>query len=98
MLLELVCREVGHDEGEHIADDSGKVAPSEALALYEIHHSTDEGKVPVVPQVDVHRAGGLGEHHQGVDTQADGNNESPHGGVVSYGGGGGPTHVENAEL
>ena len=68
VLLEAFGCEVGHDEREHIAHDGSEVAPTETLALHEIDHGADEGEMPVVPQVDVHRARSLGEHHEGIDT------------------------------
>ena len=98
VFLETLGGEVGHDEREHVAYDGGKVAPCQTLALHEIDHGAYESEVPVVPQVDVDGARGLGEHHQGVDAQADGYDECTHGGVVGHGGGGGPAHVEDVEL
>ena len=54
--------------------------------------------MPVVPQVDVDRAGRLGDEHEQVDTEADGDYERAHGGVVGHGCGCGPAHVEHLEL
>ena len=61
--LELVGGIVGHDQGDDVADDGGEEAPQDAVAG-EVDHGTDEGEVPVVPEVDVDRAGGLGNKHQ----------------------------------
>ena len=98
VLLELLCREVSHNQSEHIADDSGEVAPSEALVLDEIHYGADEGEVPIVPQVDVHRACGFRQHHQEVHTQTNRYDQCADGGVVSHGSSCRPSHVEDAEL
>ena len=72
VFLELVRREVGADQCDDVADDGGKIAPCQAFTSYKVGHGTNEGKMPVIPQVDIHRACGLGDEHQQVHTQADG--------------------------
>ena len=54
--------------------------------------------MPVVPQVDVHRAGTLRDEEQEVDAQTDGDDQRADGGVIGHGGGSRPAHVEHAEL
>ena len=96
--LEAVGRKVGTNQRNHVADDGGEVTPQQALVEDEINHGANEGEMPVVPQVDIHRACGLRDEHQEVDTQADRDDERPHGRVVGHGGGSRPTHIEDVEL
>ena len=98
ILLKTVGGKVGHHQRDDIAHDGCEVAPQQALVHHEIGHGTDEGEMPVVPKVDVHRARAFGDEQQEVHTQANGNDERTHGSVVGHGGGGGPPHVEHLEL
>ena len=68
MLLELLGRQVGHDQCDDVADDGSKIAPQQRLAHDEISHSANKGEVPVVPEVNIDCAGALGKQHQQVDT------------------------------
>ena len=95
--LELVGCEVGKHKGDNVADDGCEEAPQDAVGS-KIDYGADEGIVPVVPQVNVDGAGGLGQQHDNVDRQADGDDEGTHRCVVGDGGGCGPTHVEHLEL
>ena len=96
--LELLGCEVGHHQCDDVADDGGEVAPCQRLVHDEICHSTNEGEVPVVPEVDVDRAGTFGNEQQEVDAQTDGDDECANGSVVSYSCSCGPAHVEYTEL
>ena len=95
--LELLGGHVGKDEGDDIADDGGEETPHDAVGE-EIDYGTDECEMPVVPQVDVHRACEASEQQQEVDTEANWDDECAHGGVVSHGCGCRPSHVEDVKL
>ena len=98
ILLEPVGRQVGHDKGEDVTHDSCEITPEKALVEDKIDHGTDEGKMPVVPQVDVDSARSLRDDHEEVDAKTDGDDEGTHSGVVSHRSGSGPAHVEDAEI
>ena len=96
--MELVGSEVCHDKRDDVTDDSGEITPEKALVENEIDHSTDESEMPVVPQVDIDRARGLRDDHEEIDAEADRDDESAYGGVVSDRGSSGPAHVEDTEV
>ena len=98
VFLELVCRKVGHYQRDDIAHDSSKVAPDEALSHNEIGNGTDEGEVPVIPQVDVHRTGATCNQQKEVDTQADRDNECTDSRVIGNGSSSRPTHIKHLQL
>ena len=94
--LELLGSQVGHHQCNDVAHDGSEIAPCQTLIHHEIGHGTNESEMPVVPEVDIHRAGGLGNQHQEVHAQTDGDNQRTYGRVVSHGGSGRPSHVEHA--
>ena len=98
MLLELLCSQVGHDQCHDVADDGGEVAPQQALVHDKVGHSTDEGKVPVVPQVYVNGACTLREQHQEVHTQTDRDNERTDSRTIGHSGSSRPAHVKDTQL
>ena len=98
IFLEFLGCEVGTYQCDDIADDGCKVAPCQAFAHNEVGYSADESKMPVVPQVNVHGTSGLGDKHQQVYAQTDGDDQCTYGRVVGYGSCGRPTHVENVQL
>ena len=95
--LEAFGAHVGQHEGDDVAHDGGEEAPHDA-AGHEVDDGADEGEVPVVPQVDVHRARAAQQEQHEVHAQADGNDERAHQRVVGHGGGCGPAHVEHLQL
>ena len=95
--LEFLGRDIGQDKRDDIADYGTEESPRERVAG-EVDYGADEGEVPVVPEVDVDGARGLGEEHQKVDAQTHGDDERAHGSVVGHRGGCGPSHVEHLEL
>ena len=54
--------------------------------------------MPVVPQVDIDRAGTLGNDQQEIDAETDGDDECSDCGIISHSGGSGPSHVKDLEL
>ncbi len=95
--LEFLGGHVCKDEGDDIADDGGEEAPYDAVGE-EKDDGTDECEVPIVPQVDVHRACEASEQEQEIDAEAHGDDECAHSGVVCHGCGCRPSHVEDVEL
>ena len=89
---------VSNNQRDDIADNGCHIAPHKLLVEDEIGHGSDEGKVPIVPKVDVHRACGLGDQHQQVDAQTDGDNQSSNGCIIGHRRGGRPSHVEHLQL
>ena len=98
VLLELLCGQICTYQCNDVADDGCKVPPKQTLTHHEVSHGTDKGEMPVVPEVDVHRTGGLGYQHQEVDSQADWDNQGTHRCVISHGSGCRPTHVKHVQL
>ena len=96
--LELRSSKVCHNQRVDVAHDSGKIAPCQALIHNEISYRANEGEVPVVPQVDIYGTCGLGNEHQEVNTQTNGDNQSSNCCVISYCCCSRPTHIENAKL
>ena len=96
--LELRGRAVGNNQRDDIANDRREVAPIEVLVENEVDHSADKGEMPIVPEVDVHRACSFCKQHQQVYTQANGDNEHTHGRVVSHGCCGWPSHIKHLEV
>ena len=96
--LELLGRQVGHHQGDDIADDGSEIAPSQALIHHEVSHGSDKGEVPVVPQVDIHCARAFCDKQQEVHTQTDGDDQCAHRRVIGHCRSSRPTHVEHAEL
>ena len=70
----------------------------QARVAGEEDHGSDESEMPIVPKVDIDGAGCLGQEHQEIDAEADGNNEGSDGSVVGHGGSGRPAHVEYLQL
>ena len=66
--LELLGGQVGHYQCNDVAHNCGEITPSQALVHYKISHGTNESKMPIVPQINVHRAGCLCNQHQEVDS------------------------------
>ena len=98
VLLKLVGGQVCTYQCNHIADDGCEVSPKQALAHHEVSYGTDECEMPVVPEVDVYRTGGLGNQHQEVDTQADWDNQGTHRSIISYGSSCRPPHIKHIQL
>ena len=98
VFLELVCCQVGAYKCDDVANDGCEIAPCQAFSHNEIRYGTDEGEVPVVPKVDVHRTGGLRDEHQHVYAQTNRNNQGTYGRVVCHGCRCGPAHVEYVQL
>ena len=96
--LETVGCQVSHHQRDDIAADGSEIAPKQALVHHEISHGTNEGKMPVVPQVDIHRAGTLRYQQQEIDTQANGDNQCTHRCIVSHSGSSRPSHVKNLQV
>ena len=98
VFLEFLSSEVSHHQRDDIAHDGCKIAPQQTLVEDEVYHRANEGKVPVVPKVDVDGACGLGYHHQEVDAQANRNDQRTHCRVVGHGGSSRPSHIKHAEV
>ena len=96
--LELLGCQIGHHQRDDVAHDSCEITPSQTLIHHEICHSTNEGEVPVVPQVDVDRTRALGDQQQEVDAQTDGDDERAHSCVIGHSSGSRPAHVEYGEV
>ena len=97
-LLELRSGPVGYYQCDDVADDGAKEAPKQTLVSGKVDDTANEGEVPVVPEVDIIRAGGAEQQHHDVHTQADGNDERAHRGTVCHSGGSRPSHVEGIQL
>ena len=95
--LEFGCGAVGKDKGDDIADNRREKSPENAVHR-KIDHRSDEGEMPIVPKVDVDRAGGLCQEHQKVHSKADRDYERTDGSVVGNGCGSRPSHIEDLEL
>ena len=98
VFLELVGCKVCHHERDNIAHNGGKVAPRQRLVHHEICHSTNEGEVPVVPEVDIDSTRTLGDDQQEVDTQTDRNDECANRCIVSHSSCSRPPHIKNLQL
>ena len=61
------------------------------------HQGAGEGEVPVVPDVNVDGLGGVGEQHDDVHHQAQGDDHGANIGGHGDGGGGGPAHVDDRQ-
>ena len=96
--LEFVRCKVCHHESYNIAYDGCKIPPCKALAGKEVDHGTDEGEMPVIPEVYVHRPCCFSDKHQEVDAKAYRNDECPHRCVVGYAGSCGPSHIKDAKI
>ena len=96
--LELLGCQIGHHQRDDVAHDSCEIAPSQTLIHHEICHSTNEGEVPVVPQVDVDRTCTFGYEQQEVHTQTDGNDQCAYSRIVCHSCSSRPTHIEHAQL
>ena len=95
--METLGGEVGQHQGDDVADDGAEEAPADA-ARHEEDHGPDEGKVPVVPQVDVDGLGAAQAQQHEVDGQAHGDDEGAYQRVVGHRGGGWPAHVEDLQF
>ena len=98
ILLEFIGSQVCHHQCDNVAHDSGEIAPYQTLIHHEVSHSPDKGEVPVVPQVDIHRSGTLGDKQQEIDTQTDWDDQCTHCRVISYCSCCRPSHIEHPKL
>ena len=96
--LELLRSQVSHHQRDDVAHDGSKITPQHALPHHKISHSTDEGKMPVIPQIDVHRTCTLRHEQQEIDAKTDGDDERTHSRVVSHSGSSRPSHVKHLQV
>ena len=77
VLLELPGGEIRHDQCDDVADDGCKEPPPD-IVRSKIDYGTDEGKMPVVPEINVDGACRTCQKHEDIYPQANGNDESAH--------------------
>ena len=82
-LLEFLSGNVCKHQSDDVANDSSEEAPCYRTS-HEVAYSADEGKVPVVPQVDVDCASAAKQQEHKVNTKADRDDERTYEGVVSH--------------
>ena len=88
--------DVADDQDDDLVDDGGTDAEHDVIED-DGDHGTREGEVPVVPDVDVGRLGGVGDQHHDVDQQAQRDDDRADHGTHGDGGGGGPAHVHHGQ-